>query len=247
MKNIKLVDNLDFIYGLKPLEEGIGGLANCYYYDSKTVIKCYINPAETSFFKDDIESTLGVKNNTYIYPHTMLVNQNGNLLATLSDYIEGRNLDCLRKNVLITDFHNAIDKVAEDTLELSKQHIITDDVSASNMIYTPGLIRIIDSDFHSKVPALGDDECFKLDMENANLALLSYFTETGNIFHDDIIQSFIVRNELLYELFSSLCMNLHDYRLLKEFILNMACKVEEEKQADILTIEDMQKVLIRER
>ena len=248
MQNIKIVNNIDFVYSLKPLKHGEGGFAKCYFYDSDNIIKVYFDLVSSSCIAlDDMEETLGFKNSTYIFPHTVYKNKDNQLLSTVQNYISGTNLDCLKRKVNIDDFFNSIDKVVEDTKIVADNAIVTSDIAASNMIYKPGKITVIDSDFFSVQRYISPNKILKIDMENVIDALLQYFTQNYNVFEDGYIQDFIKRNDHTYNLYSSLSSHMDDYKLLKEFILCMVDTVERETKTEFQTIDQMQKAILRSR
>ena len=248
MKNIILTDNLDFVYSLKPLKHGEGGFAKCYFLDDSNIIKKYFDiTTSTAISTQDVEYTLGIENDTYYFPHTLYETKDRILLATAQKLAEGENLGCLKRKVRIDDYFNAIDKVIEDTKKLGKHKIITFDIASSNMIYTPGVIKIIDSDLFYIEEHYDESLCNKKNLENVNEALLEYFVEGSDINCTSVIYDFIQYNEHLYSLYN--CMSRHpdDYKLLKEFILCMQDQVGRTTGTSFNTIDQMQKAIIRRR
>lgn len=194
---------------------GHGFYGTCYLTDDGKVFKDFNRIVEKPFIPKEL---INVKNDTYIFYDKVLY-KDGNITSGYLKYIDSKTLDI--KDIKMDDLISSIDKVYDDTKDISDKRICSYDVFPKNMMYD-GKIRMIDTDLYSIDNEKDKDVILYQNIRNVNDGIGELLFSL-----DFNIQNINKNDELLglfFQTFHSL-----DNKTLKEFLICLKKYLEDKK------------------
>ena len=137
MEITEINNKKDYIKGSRFI--GIGTTAVCFKRKDGRVFKLYIDTPNTyHLFQSDMIERLSninnIMNDTYIGPKEVLV-QDGKVIGYLYPYIGANTLKYINRNISIDQLFNSLDKLIEDTIDISNKGFMLFDVHYKNILF----------------------------------------------------------------------------------------------------------------
>lgn len=242
----KIIEIMGKKYECSPIKNGEGSNATCYLLDNGKVLKVYHNDLSeyNVVYATNFEPLLDVRNNTFIFPEQLFINDEDVVIGYISPFIEGETLLDNPNDILIDEFVDKLDKVYEDISQISERRVFTCEMGPKNIIFNDRFY-IIDTDTYFIVNSLPYEVCLSHNISIFNASILDYIVRNEKINQD--LFAFINKNQVLRLLWEEMTSRENAKPLLKEFIEELRTSLSDEYGTDIETFNDFYQVFKRVR
>jgi hypothetical protein len=174
---------------------GMGTTAICFLTKDNKVLKLYYN----SFNKNEnilnqMELLNEISNDTLIGPEELLINDKGEIIGYLYDYINAKTLSSTKNSLVIGEIINMYDKLKNDIKVASDKKFILGDLHSKNILIN-SLFYIIDLDRGYIKDDYTKEEIFSLNMKKINKEIIYALF---NVRYDKLISFYNIDIENLY-------------------------------------------------
>lgn len=247
MRTTITVNNEKFL--CSPIKNGEGKYAKCYLLSSGEILKVY----KTNLFEDqayyahNLLPLIGIKNDTFIFPSSLIYDENEKVLGCISEYIPGKTLQAKKRTITFEDLISSVDKVYEDIKKISDLGIFTDDLSPNNIIFNKRIF-IIDTDdyFVAGKNFNNESTTYISNIRSFNKTILDYISKDEKML-DINVPWFISRNCNLKELRQELLDTRTASLSLADFLIEFKIQIGKYKGEEVKKINDIHKTLARVR
>ena len=129
--------------------------------------------------QENIERKMQIKIDSYVTP-VKLIYISGRFNGYTMDFCKDKDLEKRRLNLSVDEFSSSVDKLVEDTKELSFLGFNIYDTFISNVMYDNGF-KMIDTDDYPYVPNLSFDETSHINNMRLNHMLADIFIKNANL------------------------------------------------------------------
>ena len=152
---------------------GAGKCADLYKKNEE-VYKLIKQDAKRLYSKT-IESLIGIKNRTCVFPNDLLVDENNQLIGYTMDYVQGTKLKDIFSQIPFEQMKEIINQAELGITEISENKILFDDFHFENMMWDSEekCIKIIDTDFFKK-----DEDISSIGATKSNISKFNENMET---------------------------------------------------------------------
>ena len=169
---------------------GAGKCADLYKKNEE-VYKLIKQDAKRLYSKT-IESLIGIKNRTCVFPNDLLVDENNQLIGYTMDYVQGTKLKDIFSQIPFEQMKEIINQAELGITEISENKILLDDFHFENMMWDSEekCIKIIDTDFFKK-----DEDISSIGATKSNISKFNENMETVIGLDDYILKKYLSQNK----------------------------------------------------
>jgi len=169
---------------------GAGKCADLYKKNEE-VYKLIKQDAKRLYSKT-IESLIGIKNRTCVFPNDLLVDENNQLIGYTMDYVQGTKLKDIFSQIPFEQMKEIINQAELGITEISENKILFDDFHFENMMWDSEekCIKIIDTDFFKK-----DEDISSIGATKSNISKFNENMETVIGLDDYILKKYLSQNK----------------------------------------------------
>lgn len=166
---VRRADNLlKYLIGAKLI--GVGTTSMCFLMTNGKVIKIFLETAHKKdlFRKKEMFNQLDMlsrlKTEHYIGPEEVLIKK-GHIVAYIMDYVPGKTIDRMDKELKVSEIVEACKRLEEDTYKISEQEFLLSDLHGKNIMFND-CFNVIDLDNGSFSDYYEDGCIMKYNMQD---------------------------------------------------------------------------------